>query len=159
VPVCVVDPASTVTLPPEFFVPLPTVMLMAPPWPPVAVPLPIDRLPELPHDVVPELNTRAPLMPLVPAATVLIVNEPPVDVEPWPAIIEIAPPVAPAPAPAVSSMDPPRPLVPVWVVEPPSTVTLPPEFFVPLPTVMLISPPWPPVAVPLPIEECPSCHM
>jgi hypothetical protein len=53
----------------------------------------MDTLPEPPDDVVPELNTRAPLMPFVPAFADLI-TMPPLDVsDPLPLASVIAPPV------------------------------------------------------------------
>ena len=116
---------------------LPTVSAMAPPWPPVAVPVPIEMLPELPDDVVPELNTIAPLMPLLPALSDLIVTDP-LDVDdPNPEATATAPPVAPLPLPAVISMAPPEPVVPVCVVEPATMLRAPPMSLLPLPTVIL----------------------
>ena len=63
----VLEPAVTDTAPPAAVLPEPTVKLMAPPAPPVAAPLEMLTEPEAPLDDVPELNTKAPLTPDVPA--------------------------------------------------------------------------------------------
>jgi hypothetical protein len=51
-------------------------MLTAPPVPPVAAPEPIDTDPDVPELVVPELNTRTPLVPVAPEFDVRILNAP-----------------------------------------------------------------------------------
>ena len=66
VAVKVVSPESSVNVPPDPDVPLPTVSTIAPPRPLVAAPLPIDIEPLLPLDAVPELKINKPLVPEVP---------------------------------------------------------------------------------------------
>jgi hypothetical protein len=63
--------------------------------------------PESPFVVVPELNTSPPLIPLVPAFTVLTTMEPLVVAFPSSAMNVMVPPVAPAPLPAVRVSEPP----------------------------------------------------
>ena len=72
--------------------PVPTVTKMEPPRPPVVAPDPTYRAPLLPPGV-PELKTRRPLTPAVPALAVRIVNEPLLEAVPSPVAILRAPPV------------------------------------------------------------------
>ena len=77
------------------------------------MPLPIDIVPDGPPDDVPELNTKAPLTPVTPAFTDLIMM-PPLDVAvPAPDSNVNAPPVIVVPAPPVSDIAPPPFAVPV----------------------------------------------
>ena len=82
----VVDPATMLMEPPTFVEPLPTVMLIRPPGPLLfnALPVPIEMLPDAPELAVPELNTRAPLMPVEAESIVLMVIPPLVEPEPVP---------------------------------------------------------------------------
>jgi hypothetical protein len=120
------------------------------------VPVPIETLPEVPHEVVPLLKISVPLIPLVPASTVRMTNEPPVPTAPPPDSRETIPPVAPWPEPAVISTLPPMPVVPDCVVDPAKTSSFPPALFVPLPTVINTIPPGPFVAVPVPRDRLPE---
>jgi hypothetical protein len=87
--------------------------------------------PESPADEAPELNTKRPLTPAVPASTVRIVTDPLLEVDPAPDSMVTSPPVKSELMPEVSARRPPEPLVP-------------------LPTVSRIAPPRPDVAAPLP---------
>ena len=92
------------------------------------MPVPMDKLPESPLLVVPELKLRRPLTPALPALTVRIVIEP-LDVdEPYPASTEMAPPDMPLPAPPAISTDPPfEDALPSAVLERPARMeTMPP---------------------------------
>jgi len=55
--------------------------------------------PELPDEVVPDVNFILPLAPLVPASTDVMVMAPDVVADPAPDEITIAPPVAAVPTP------------------------------------------------------------
>ena len=72
----VVSPEKMCTLPPRPVLPLPTVIVIEPALPLVEYPVPIDRVPESPLLVVPELKLSRPLTPLLPELTVRIVIEP-----------------------------------------------------------------------------------
>jgi hypothetical protein len=56
-------PASRTSRPPAPLLPLPTVILTRPPFPKPATPVPIETDPDVPELDVPELNSRAPLVP------------------------------------------------------------------------------------------------
>jgi hypothetical protein len=88
--------------------------------------VPVDTAiePELPLLVVPELNTKAPLIPFAPAFTVPTVMAPLVVAVPAPLLIVTAPPVCTVPAPAVTAMAPPKDnrLKPAVTVTPPPVV-------------------------------------
>ena len=101
------------------------------------------------------LNVRPPLTPFT-ALTVFTTMDPLVLAAPDPAIIEIAPPVAPAPLPAVKVSDPPWPVVAASVELPDTMLRAPPAFLLPLPTVILTTPPLPVVACPEPISTAPE---
>ena len=85
----------------------PTEIEISPPSPPAAVPVPIDKDPELPLDVVPELNTSTPLIPAVPASGVLIVIEPELVDVPAPETTDTCPPVLASPTPPKTCTLPP----------------------------------------------------
>ena len=100
--------------------PLPTAMLICPPAPPVAVPVPRDRAPLVPDADVPELIVNAPLAPLVPLVPDAMLSTPllpDVDVPvarvtapltaPTPESSERAPPVLLVPKPAATLTEPP----------------------------------------------------
>ena len=74
--------------------PLPTLILMAPPLPPVDAAEPIEIAPEVPELDVPELNTSIPLVPLCPAFEDAIVIAPLVLAIPCPLVTPTAPPVS-----------------------------------------------------------------
>ena len=80
--------------PPEPLLPLPTVMLIAPPLPAVELEDPIEIEPDVPELDVPELNTNTPLTPFAPALAVRIVTAPLVLAIPWPLVTPTAPPVS-----------------------------------------------------------------
>ena len=63
-------------MPPAPLRPLPTVMLIAPPLPPVAAADPIEMEPDDPELDVPELKIRVPLTPLAPALAVRMTTAP-----------------------------------------------------------------------------------
>jgi hypothetical protein len=69
-------PALTVKDPPGSDVEGPTVTEISPPSPLAALPVPMDMEPDEPQEVVPELKTKAPLIPPVPASGVRIVISP-----------------------------------------------------------------------------------
>ena len=73
--------------------PLPTVILKAPDFPPVAAPVPMEIEPELPELDVPELNTSTPLTPVAPAFALRIVIAPLELATPAPELTPTAPPV------------------------------------------------------------------
>lgn len=73
----------------------------------VAVPLPIEMVPELPLEEVPVLKTSDPLMPLVPAFTDRIMMDPLVDADPDPPRMVMVPPVSVVPTPPARSSRPP----------------------------------------------------
>ena len=83
---------------------------MAPPAPFAAWPVPTEMDPLHPLDAVPELNTKAPLMPFVPAFTDVIVMAP----------LDVA-----VPLPVLKVTAPPVPVA-AWVLAPAATVTAPP---------------------------------
>jgi hypothetical protein len=89
-----VSPAATVSIPPEPLLPLPTVILIDPPWPPLAAEDPIEIEPVVPELDVPELNTKIPLVPNRPAFVVLTVIAPDVLSIPCPLTMPTDPPVS-----------------------------------------------------------------
>ena len=123
-----VKSTSAPPIPPE---PEPADIIMSPPFPPTATPVASVIEPVVPLEDVPEKNEIAPLTPLVPAFDVLILIEPLVVADPWPAVKDIAPPVLDV------------------VVVPAVKETTPPSPTLPLPTLTKISPPLPFVAAPL----------
>jgi hypothetical protein len=116
---------------------MPTVMLIAPPLPPVAAPEPIDTDPVVPELEDPELNTNMPLVPSSPAFADLIVTAPLVTARLCPLLNARAPPVE-------------------AVLSPDATVRRPPAPLVPAPTVTLSAPPLPPDAIPDPMDMLPD---
>jgi hypothetical protein len=74
--------------------PLPTANMNAPPVPPVAAPVDIDKIPLVPELEVPVLNTIAPLTPREPEFRVPKEILPLLVDIPAPAVTEIAPPVS-----------------------------------------------------------------
>ena len=73
--------------------PSPTLNIISPPLPFVDVPVPIVKLPEVPWLVVPEVNVKTPLTPVVPLFTVDKISDPLEVLDPYPVKKEIAPPV------------------------------------------------------------------
>jgi hypothetical protein len=62
-------------------------MIILPPRPRVAAPVPISIKPELPLLDVPELNTIFPLAPLTPPSKLVTTTAPLVDVVPFPLVM------------------------------------------------------------------------
>ena len=87
--------------------PLPTVIVMDPPWPPDAAPEPIDTEPDPPLDADPDENTNRPLEPAAPAFIDRIDTLPLDDAVPSPDASESKPPVVVVLRPAATVMEPP----------------------------------------------------
>ena len=94
------------------------------------------KAPLLPVLDVPELKTRRPLTPDVPAFAVRIVTDPLLVADPAPVVMLIRPPVSTELTPDMMPTRPPAPLLP-------------------LPTVRNSDPPVPDVAAPLPMYKAP----
>ena len=93
--VATVLPANKNTCPPSNVLPSPTLIIMSPPSPLHALPVPIDIDPDPPHVVVPVLNINSPLTPFAPAFNVRIIIEPLLLSVLNPLRIDMEPPVAP----------------------------------------------------------------
>ena len=115
-------------------------IVISPPSPLDAVPVPIDIDPDPPQDVVPVLNINSPLTPNVPAFNVRILMVPLDLSKLYPLRIEIDPPVESA----------------VATVLPANKNTCPPSNVLPSPTLIIMSPPSPLHAVPVPIDIDPD---
>jgi len=140
-PVAVVSddkPADTTISPPAAVFPDPTVTYTAPPLPPAVEPDPIYKAPELPDVALPVLSNNIPLDPAVPAFTVSSTNDPLVDAEPYPVIIDMRPPV--------NAAD----------VMPDDNTISPPVFVSPEPTVTYTAPDRPDDADPDPMYKAPE---
>merc|ERR1712091_716082 len=124
-------------------------MLMEPPLPLATVPVPTRSSPLLPELVVPLLNIRKPLTPVVPALAVLITMDPLVVLVPCPVNNDKKPPVSTSLRPVFTNMCPPAAAAAVVVEAPDRSVNPPPATLVPVPTVMLMEPPLPLAAVPV----------
>ena len=75
-PSAVLRPAAIVIVPPAPLLPLPTVMLTAPPVPPEDAADPIEIDPVVPELDVPELKLSRPLVPSTPAFADLMITAP-----------------------------------------------------------------------------------
>ena len=115
-------------------------IVISPPFPPDADPVPIDIDPDDPDDDVPVLNVSSPLTPFVPAFNVRRKTLPLDRILLYPLRIDIDPPVA---------------LMSPYVL-PANNDRWPPSSVLPSPTLIVISPPFPPDADPVPIDIDPD---
>ena len=143
-------PAATRTEPLLTPPPIPTLTLIDPPAPPVALPVPTTSQPVLPDADAPVLSSNDPEVPLEPTSPDNTTTDPDPPLTLVPVLTRTAPPLPEPPAlPPLKEIKPPA--ADVDRVAPPRTVTEPPIPEALLPTMTLIPPPLPPVADPLPI--------
>lgn len=146
-PINVDTPADMTTLLPATLFPAPTITLIEPPLPPVALPDWSEIQPLLPDLDVPELSRMVPDAAADKTLAVVITIEPEPELTLDPLVTTTAPPRLEPPKPPDTLTEP--PVLPV-VVEPLER-TIPPAAKPPLvvvPTTMLIDPDLPPVLVP-----------
>jgi hypothetical protein len=142
-----VSPEDNTKWPPTPLFPDPTITLIDPAWPPLALPDSREIDPVLPTRVVPVLRSIAPDRPDDSAFAVDTTTVPVDELLLPPDVIDTDPPVAAASDAAPPSI---RTLPPVWaaVVDPADRRISPPTPLSPPPTIRLMEPPRPPLAVP-----------